>query len=179
MHILETDWIIVNLIRWLFNYSCCYSCGIFTGTNQHSPDKGIYLLIWQMLLSLYQFARSSSSSSFSPHCFRAVNVPTFCHREIDRDVHNDMPQKIKAVLYIGNIGLIGPDEQEWASYFTVKYLDIWDMSLSQWANKGLLHWLRWLFRLPRKKWGGCYMMRKDRLCLEPRGFFRVLYYFLV
>lgn len=43
-----------------------------------------------------------------------VNMPTFCHRKVERDVHNDRPEKIKVVLHIDNIGLIGPDEQELA-----------------------------------------------------------------
>lgn len=84
-----------------------------------------------MLLSVNQFARSRSRSSLPLHWFKA----TFCHGEDGRGVHSDMPQKMKTVFCIDDIRLIGPDEQELASNFMVKYLDIWDMPLSQWTTE--------------------------------------------
>lgn len=60
-----------------------------------------------------------------------VNMPTLCHRKVDRAVHNIIPQKIKVVLLIGNSKKIGPDEQKLPKYFVVKNLDIWDRPLTQ------------------------------------------------
>lgn len=60
-----------------------------------------------------------------------VNMPSLCHRKVDRAVHNIIPQIIKVVFFIDNSRKIGPDEQKLAKYFMVKNLDIWDRPLTQ------------------------------------------------
>lgn len=73
-----------------------------------------------MLLSIHQFWKEQQQFISTALFQGYVSVLTFCQREVDRDIHNDMSQKTKVVIYIVNLRLTEPDEQESASYFMIK-----------------------------------------------------------
>ena len=80
-----------------------------------------------------------------------AKMPTLSHRKVDRAVHNIIPQKIKVVFFIDNSRKIGPDEQELARYFMVKNLGIWDIPLTQRANKGVTPFAEMVVPSKRRK----------------------------